>query len=543
MAVERSVPQPLAIIGGTVVNAEKWAKDNGAWLAKLIDGHRNYLVAAKVDTYQAAYDGFLESVNLREKSRGDDVNHKLMPNYAQLIIDTPVDYLTGKPIIWTVYDPELPTEPKDEAEAAKETPEVKARRALVEAYRDDLIKILRSEDAQRTLAEQLRQGSIASYSGVIAWVNDKGQIDYDEYPIQELIPVYDVRGRLLMVVRQYPYEVVEETDNGAVTLPRTRVEVYDDKYTTYYLSDETGSSYELDAEEALTGNPIEHKAGRIPVSIFVNGTPASYATRQKKAGVSDLGNGVLTLLENYAHLVSDKANTVDRLLDQYLLFVGCDIDEGEVKLMRKARAISLKGDKNTADASFIAPTQEDTAVENHAKRLKEDIHATTFTPKLDDIEGATATEIKMKYANLDIKAGKKELYFISAVKQFVTILTDLLNARRLVDAGVTKTWDVLTGQAKPPKSVELYNPDWVAFTFNRNLPQNHKEIADIVKLLVGVVPDAYLYELLWFIDDPVAALEEMKAQKEAERADEAEMAAALGVRAMGLGADGAPFGE
>jgi hypothetical protein len=63
--------------------------------------------------------------------------------------------------------------------------------------------------------------------------------------------------------------------------------------------------------------------------------------------------------------------------------------------------------------------------------------------------------------------------------------------------------------------VELYNPDWVSVTLNRNLPQNYTEIATIVATLAGKVPDSYLYELLWFVDDPVKALAEMKAQKEA----------------------------
>jgi SPP1 family phage portal protein len=179
--------------------------------------------------------------------------------------------------------------------------------------------------------------------------------------------------------------------------------------------------------------------------------------------------------------------------------------------MRKARAIVLKSKES--DASFLAPSQEDQAVENHMNRLEEQIHKTAMIPKLNDISGATATEIKVKYASLDIKAGKKENYFSPALTQFVHVLTDLLNARRILDQN--KEADVhaiLSG--KETTSIPLYKSEWLQFTINRNMPQNFLEIAQIVSLLADRVPDSYLYELLWFIEDPVAALKEMKKQRD-----------------------------
>lgn len=498
MAVVTKVPQTLASLGLTP-DAQKWVDANGEWLKKIIDDHKAWLATEGVEKYQAAYDGALDVIETRDKSRGDDVNHKLQVNYAGLIIDFPVDYMLGKPPVWTISDPEE-----------------KASKELLDAYRKDILKLLRNEEAQRVLSEMLRQGSIASYSAVIAWVDENGSIDYEEYPVQEVIPVYDVRGRLVLVIRFYPYSVTKITEAGAITSEVNRVEVYDEKYLTYYVSDETGTRYELDSEEVETGNPIEHKAGRIPVSIFLNGTPAQYKKRIKKLGTSDLGNGVLTLLEEYASGMSDKANMVDRYNDQYLKLKGVTLGdtpqqaEAEVLAMRKARAIALKSE--TSDADFIAPDQEDKAVENHLGRVKDTVYETTGTPKLSDLKGATATEIKVKYAAMDIKTGKKEIYFTGAVKRLTTVLTDLLNAKRLIDAGVDDVYAVLSGAEET--SVELYSADWLQFTFNRNLPQNYLEVAQIVAALAGKVPDSYLYELLWFVDDPVEALADMKKQNE-----------------------------
>lgn len=488
MAITAAVPEALTDLLG----APAWALDNGVWLHSIIEKHKAYLAEEQVLTYQAAYDGYLESVDTRAKDRGDGINNKLQVNLAQLLIDTVVDYLTGKPIVWTVED--------SEGEADK---------SLLEEYRKAVIPLLRKEEAQRVLAEILRHGSIGGYGAAIAWVDERGRIDFDEFPLNEVIPVYDTRGRLCMVVRYYDIELLG-ADGQPVT--KTRAEVYDEKYVTFYVGNDAGDGFQLDDEELATGNPVEHKAGRIPVAIFVNGTPARYEKRIKRNGTSDLGNGVLTLLEAYAHRMSDKDNYVEYLQDAYLLLKGVDVDEQEVLKMRKARAIALTSKES--DATFIAQAQEDKAVENHLDRLRDTIHDQTQTPRLNDISGATATEIKMKYAPLDIKAGKKELYFVSAIKQLVAIITDMLNAKRLTDAGVDPDtiYEILAGDAVASK-VTLYNSEWLQFTINRNLSQNFKEIADIVAELAGKVPDSFLYELLWFIDDPVAALAEMKKQK------------------------------
>lgn len=487
MAVVHRVPKTVAQMNGDV---RAWAAENGDFVKDVIDKHRAWVEEAAIQKLQKAYDNHLESVELRDRAKGDDVNNKLHASFAQLVIDTPVDYLLGKPIVWTVEDPE--------GEAPVE---------LTEAYRDELLRLFRKGAAQRVLSEQMRQGSIAYYSGVILWVDEDGQIDYEEFPVQELIPVYDTRGRLRLVIRSY---VVEYTENGT-PVSRTKVEVYDKKYVSYLVSSRDGNAYEYDEEEA-PGNPVAHQAGRIPVSIYVNGTPAEYDKRKLRVGVSDLNAGILSLIENYAHTMSDKANFSTYALDQLLKLIGVDIQEKEVLKMREARALALKN--KDSDAAFIAPQMDDEGVENHLKRMKDDIQDMAQLPKLSELKNASATEIKTKYTALDTRANKKELYFSAAITQFVAVLTDMLNAKRLTDAGVENVWGVLSGEDEPPTSTPLYNPDWVQATLVRNQPQNTLEIAQTVQMLAGIVPDSYLYEQLWFIPDPVAALEEMKKQKE-----------------------------
>ena len=519
MPVVTKAPKTIAQLG--IQSAATWAQENGPWLRTVIEKHNSALKDAQVEVYQSAYDGELESIKTRKKARDGGTENKIQVNIAQIIIDTPVDYMLGKPPAWTVEDPDRVTDDKTG---------VVTERPIVTEYKEKIVKLLTQRDIQRVLAEQLRQGGIAGESPVISWVDEKGQIDFEEFPINECIVILDPRGRLVMLIRQYIDDVIE----GMQTVQRTRLEVYDEKYITYYIGDDVGQNYSLDDREfdktqapifadeekqlyVYDGNPMPHMAGRIPVSLFINGQAASYKKRVTRAGTSDLGNGVLSLLEALAHGVSDKANLAEYLQDQYLLLIGVDVDENEVIKMRKARALALKNTES--DAKFIAQDQADGAIENFLTRLESLAYDQTFTPKLKDLAGATATEIKMKYANLDIKTGKKEIYFKGAIKQLLIVLTDFLNAQRLIEEGVERdqVYEILAGLLDNNTTVELYDPDWMAFTLNRNLPQNYLEIANIVGALADIVPEAYLYDLLWFIEDPAEAIKEMQAQRAAKQ--------------------------
>jgi SPP1 family phage portal protein len=502
MAVAGSIPKLLATEYTTLEDAhaaaKAWITDNSTWIKNVVEGHQQQLNADKIEAYQRAYDGYLDSIENREKGRGDDVNHKIQATMAGIIIDFVVDYMLGKPIVWAFED-------KEEKAPAK----------LLEEYRKDLLELLTKEEGQRILREMLTQGSVAGQSSSLGWVDEDGEIDFEEFPVQEIIPVYDTRGRMRLVIRAYETEIFNPGDQHPTAV--TKIEIYDQRFVIWVQMDVNGDGVIPDPD---AGNDYvtEHKAARIPVAVFLNGSPATYSERKKKAGVSDLAGGILDLVDEYANAISDKANLVDRLQDAFLVFIGATVGntktqaEGEVMSMRKARAIALKNVES--DAKFIAPPQEDQAVENHLDRMRDTLHEKGFIPKLSDLSGATATEIKVKYAGVDIKAGKKEVYFTGAVKRLVAILTDFLNGRRLAAAGIEDIFPILTGQTKPPASVPLYESQWADFTLNRNMPQNYLEIAQIVAQLAGIVPDSYLYELLWFIPDPKAALDEMKKQKE-----------------------------
>ena len=464
MAVSSYIPQTLAEMKKVnQVTAERWIKDNASWVAAMVAKHDSWIKDNAVDLYQAAYDGELDEIEQRDKARDGGTENKLISNYVQIIIDTLVDYMLGKSPIYTVEDPDQDDEETEERE-------------IITEYRKKVMKLLKDK-AQGEFSDLLRDMCIGGFGSIIVWVDEKGKIDYSEYPVQEIIPIYDGRKRLRLLFRRYEVGVWE---NGSETT-KTKVEVYDDRYVTYYTGDSMESLH-LDETEAKTGNPIEHKAGRIPVVVCQNQLPAKYSERVKGYGKSDLSYGVVPLAVAYCHGLSDKANLMEYLQDQYLCLTGVDVDENEVLKMRKARAL----------------------------------------------------------AGLDIKAGKKEPLLIQAFRSFFAIITDLLNVQKLYAAGtVSGVYETITTPELIEARDDLYQSEWLEVTISRNLPQNNKEIADIVAELADIVPDSYLYELLWFIDDPQKALEEMRAQKEeSQQTSLTNSLAAIGYGADNLGDTG-----
>lgn len=101
MAVSSFIPQTLAEMQNVnQTTAERWIKDNSAWVANIVAKHDSWIKDNAVDMYQAAYDGELDEIAQRDKARDGGTENKLISNYVQIIVDTLVDYMLGKsPII------------------------------------------------------------------------------------------------------------------------------------------------------------------------------------------------------------------------------------------------------------------------------------------------------------------------------------------------------------------------------------------------------------------------------------------------------------
>jgi SPP1 family phage portal protein len=148
-----------------------------------------------------------------------------------------------------------------------------------------------------------------------------------------------------------------------------------------------------------------------------------------------------------------------------------------------------------AQAEYLVWDQQINAIEKHLERLNDCILTFSFTPKLykDNDEGnpMSGISIKMKFSGADLKANNKERNYRLGIKKRIRLISKIL---------------ALTEN-------KVYNYNDVDIIFNRSIPQNLLELADIVVKLKGTVSDETLLGILPFVIDVTTEMDRVAKEK------------------------------
>lgn len=408
------------------------------------------------------YDG--EPAILQRTKPEGKANTKLVFQFPKLIIDTAHSYLVGKPITYA----------NNKSVANKKF-----------ASTDDFVKLLQDifidNDEGFHTAELLKNTSICGDGYEYVYVNKAGVIKILEFPATECIPIYNPGTRELECVIRY-YEMEEISAAGTKT-HFYNIEVYTATEITYYTL--KSGRVELD----LTKDPVPHGCGEVPVVHYRNTRVIG-----QDYGRSDIDD-VQTLVDEFNERASDLSNTLQYNGDPLLRLTNCTITEEKLNEMIEKRAIQVP---EGATADYLTWDQQISAIEKHLERLQDCILTFSATPKLykDNDEGnpMSGISIKMKFSGADLKANNKERNYRQGLRKRIRLIAKLLE---LVE-GTTYNW----------RDVDIL--------FNRSIPQNLAEIADIVVKLKGMVSDETLLALLPFVVDVKTELERVVKQLDGE---------------------------
>lgn len=232
---------------------------------------------------------------------------------------------------------------------------------------------------------------------------------------------------------------------------------------------------------------------------------------------------VLSLIEAYDVLESDRVNDKQQFTDAVLLLTGCtlgneeedecaeteDGEEAPAKDTRTAaqrlleeKTLSLP-DEN-AKAEWLIKKGDESGAETLRNALKSEIHKMSMIPDLTDEHfAANASGVAMRYKLIGLEqlTKIKERWFREGLRSRLRLFANFLA--------------VLARGTLDPESVTI--------TFTRSLPVNETEIAAMVAQLSGIAPQKTLLAQLPFIenvDEAVKELEEEQA-KAAKRQAEA----------------------
>lgn len=352
-------------------------------LVKCIDEHKKL-----VDRYSNLnnyYDGE-HKILFRTLTTESLPNNKIVANHAEYITDMATGYVFGTPITYS----------GDGAE--------------------ELNEIFTEIDEDSHNNELALDMSIFGVGYELLYMND------DEVPYPELAVVSPLNSFLVVdsTVKQkpmfgvtyYPKYDIEGTCKGY------DVNVYTDKNITHYFFTD------LNSLSPTIDEPEEHFFKGIPLTEYKN-------NKRLKGDFE----GVITLIDAYNLLQSDRVNDKEQLVDALLAVIGANFGDNEeeivstAKMLKELKILELE---EGGDAKWLVKNLNETEIEVLKKALKDDIHEFSKVPCLTDenfVGNASGVAMKYKLLGFEQLGRTKERYFKQGLRQRLKLMSNIENIR------------------------------------------------------------------------------------------------------------------
>lgn len=379
-------------------------------------------------------------------------NNKVMINHAKYITDTNVGYLLGNPVDYQVSDG-YNIEP------------------VLDAYKKQTINDLDSEIAKDV--------SIFGLQYEYVYANENAEPRSCEVDNKNTIIVYDdtVEHNKLFGVN---YREVKEGENF--------------KYYEIIYADAKEKRLYKSYSKSLhqIGEAEPHAFGDVPFICYKNNPEL-------------LGDfePVLTLIDAYNLLQSDRINDKEQLVDAILCMYGMDFDEEQADMLRESRMLAnIPAD---ARAEYLIKTLQEADVDILRQTIENDIHKISMVPNMSDVNFVgNSSGVAIRY---------KLLAFEQNIK----------NKERYMEKGLMERFKLYNNFLSTSAKGELVPVEEVDAVFKRNLPSNDFEISQMIVNLADVVDSETLISQLSFVKDASEIIEAKKKEDESKPKDPYDM--------------------
>lgn len=225
-----------------------------------------------------------------------------------------------------------------------------------------------------------------------------------------------------------------------------------------------------------------------------DGVPATeYVENEERLGIFE---PVMSCVNQYNKVLSEKANDIDYFADAYLKVLGAKVDGEDIRFIRDNRIINFEDDDgaNKITVEFMGKPESDVAQENLLNRLERRIFETGMVANISDENFGTSSGIALKY---------KILAMINLAKTKV----------RKFQSGMARRYKLLFSH--PLSKVPADSWVQLSYHFSQNIPANMLEEAEIASKLAGQVSQKTQLKVLSVVDDVQAEMAEMDAENAA----------------------------
>lgn len=405
----------------------------------------------RFDTLDNYYMGN-QAITTREKVE-TLMNNKLVINHAKYITDMMVGYLLGNPVDYQVND-DIDIQP------------------VLDAYK--------RQTMENTDVEIAKECSIFGIKYEYVYSNEDANPCSVTLDVRNTIMIYDdtLVHKELYAINYRP--IYKEADDKEP-----------DHYDVIVATDKEILKYELSGNGSSlkeTGRE-QHAFGAVPVIEYDN----------NKEHLGDYET-VISLIDAYNLIQSDRVNDREQLVDAILCFYGMKFDADQMADLKQKRALSnIPVD---GKVEYLTKAINEGDVDVLRKTIEKDIHKISMVPDMSDEKFAgDSSGVAIRY---------KLLAFEQAVK----------NKERFFEKGLMKRFSLYSHfLSVKSKMTEVAKED-VDAVFKRNLPSNDYETSQMITNLDGIVDRELLVSQLSFVKDASETVEIAKEDSEEQINDD-----------------------
>lgn len=205
---------------------------------------------------------------------------------------------------------------------------------------------------------------------------------------------------------------------------------------------------------------------------------------------------VISLVNAFNKAISEKANDVEYFSDQYMAFLGAEVDIEDLKNIRSNRVINYYArdpeGTNKVDVKFLEKPDSDAQTENLLDRLEKLVFLTSMVANISDESFGSSSGVALAY-----KLQAMSNLALSFQRKFQSSL----NKRYRLFCSLTTN--------------EAGKDSWkdIEYSFTRNEPKDIKEQAETATLLMGVTSEQTALSVLSVVPDVKTEIERINKEK------------------------------
>lgn len=396
--------------------------------------------------YKMLENYYLGKQDIMSRTKEDRLkNNKVMVNHAKYITDINIGYLLGNPVEYQASE-EYDIQP------------------VLDAYKKQTINDLDSE-----LAKDI---SIFGTQYEYVYANENAEPRSCEIDNKNAILVYDdtVEHNKLFGLIYRP--IFEET-----TFKYWDIIYVDDKDIVRYKS--------TDKSLNKIGQKQPHKFGKVPLIAYKN-NPELLGDFEE----------VISLIDAYNLLQSDRVNDKEQLVDAILCLYGMDFDAEQADMLKDSRM--LANIPTDGKVEYLVKTLQEGDVDILRQNIENDIHKISMVPNMSDVNFVgNSSGVAIRY---------KLLAFEQNIK----------NKERYMEKGLMERFELYNNYLYALSKMEIVPIEEVDAVFKRNLPSNDFEISQMINNLADYVDAETLLSQLSFIKDASEIVELKKVEEESK---------------------------